>query len=85
MKVAYTKEFIKEFKRLPKDIQILAEQKELLFIQDPYNHQLRTHRLKGKLDGYLAFSINFRYRIVFRFGSDGIVYFLSIGGHEIYK
>lgn len=85
MEVIYTEEFIRQYKKLPKNIQRLAQKKEGLFIVDPYSAQLRTHKLRGKLDGYLAFSINFKYRIVFRYRDPNSVYFVAVGGHEVYK
>ncbi len=85
MEIIYTTEFIKLYTKLPQKIKILAQQKEELFIKDLYNPQLRTHKLQGRLYGYLAFSVNFRYRIIFRFRDANSVYFLAIGGHEVYK
>ncbi len=85
MEIIYTAEFIKLYKKLPQKIKTLAQQKEELFIENPFNPQLRTHKLQGRLYGYLAFSVNFRYRIVFRFREANSVYFVAIGGHEVYK
>lgn len=37
-----------------------------LFVKDPFHPQLRTHKLSGKLKGLWAFSIDYKYRVIFR-------------------
>ena len=56
-----------------------------LFISDPYHPALETHKLKGKLSGFPAFSIEYDFRIIFYFASTEKVIFINIGSHdEIY-
>ena len=85
MQILYSAEFKKQFRKLPKPIQELAIIKEEIFRQDQHHSMLRTHKLQGRMAGFLAFSINFRYRIIFRYSSVDEVRFYYIGGHEIYK
>ena len=85
MDIIYTAEFIRLFKKLPLEIKKEAEKKEAIFKKDPFDVRLKTHKLSGKLKGCLAFSISYRYRILFEFGRNKIVYFHSIGSHDIYK
>lgn len=84
MKIYYSGKFAKEYKKLPLKIKKLAEKKEKLFRDDPFNPQLKTHKLTGKLKEFWAFSIDFEYRIIFEFASKDIVWFHSVGTHGIY-
>ncbi len=70
---------------MPKEIQLLAEEKEKIFRKDPFNSVLNTHKLHGRFEDFWSFSVDFKHRIVFEFGSDNAVYFHSIGGHSVYK
>ncbi|MEK7173805.1 MAG: type II toxin-antitoxin system RelE/ParE family toxin [Patescibacteria group bacterium] len=50
------------------------------------NHSvLDVHKLKGKLSGSYAFSVNYKYRIVFDYISDNQATLLVIGDHDVYK
>jgi len=85
MKIIYTSEFQRSFKRLSREVKSEAIKKEKIFKSDPFDNRLRTHKLSGKLKDCWAFSISYYERIIFEFGDNKIVYFLSIGGHDIYK
>jgi proteic killer suppression protein len=71
--VHITPDFEKAFLRLPKHIQNLANRKDRWFRQDAFDPRLRTHKLKGELSAYWAYSVNREYRVLFRF----------LGPHEI--
>lgn len=86
MEIIYSSKFAREYKKLPKDIKILAEEQETIFRKDPYDTRLKTHKLKGKFDGFLSFSISYKYRIIFEFAKDRkTVYFHTVGDHDIYQ
>lgn len=85
MKIYYSSKFAKEYKKLPKEIKLKAEKRELVFRKNPHDSRLKTHRLKGILKDYWAFSINFQYRIIFEFKEKDIVWFHSVGTHDIYE
>lgn len=85
MKIYYSSNFLKEYKRLPKNIKLTAEKKEIIFRKDPFDPKLKTHHLTGKLKDFLAFSIDFKYRIIFEFTDNDIVWFHSVGTHDIYR
>jgi len=53
-----------------------------LFLENPYQPQLRTHKLSGELTGMWAFSVSYDYRVVFRFISEKEVLLIDIGGHD---
>jgi mRNA-degrading endonuclease YafQ of YafQ-DinJ toxin-antitoxin module len=54
-----------------------------LFKEDIFDKRLKSHRLKGNLKEYYAFSISYSDRIVFRILEDEAVYFIEIGSHTI--
>lgn len=83
--VHLTSDFQKSFRRLPQDIQRLAEKRDQYFRSDAFDSRLNTHKLKGDLAGYWAYSVNYQYRILFAFlGSDEVIYY-DIGTHQIYR
>ena len=84
MKIYYTLAYEKQYQTLPHRIKRKAEDREKLFRQNPFTPTLRTHKLKGRLDGYWAYSITYKYRVIFRFADDDIVYFVDTGTHDIY-
>lgn len=85
MKIYYSSKFVKGYKRLPKSVKLIAENKEKTFRKDPFDLTLKTHKLSGKLKEYYSFSIDYQYRIIFEFVGKDIVWFHLVGTHEIYK
>jgi mRNA interferase YafQ len=56
-------------------------------VNDPFAPKLRTHKLKGELEGSWTCSINFEYRIVFNFvqnttNGETELLLINIGTHE---
>lgn len=86
MKIIYTSKFEREYKKLPEQIKILAEEKEKIFRNNPLNPRLKTHKLHGKFKEFWSFSVDFKYRIVFEISKDKKTsYFHSVSNHDIYK
>lgn len=85
MKIYYSSKFTREYQKLPLKIKGIAEKKERIFRNNPFDEKLKTHKLKGCLNGFLSFSINRKYRIIFEFINSDTVWFHSIGNHSIYK
>jgi addiction module RelE/StbE family toxin len=85
MKIYYTSEFFRRYKRLPEIIRSLAKEKIKLFSEDPFDVGLKTHKLHGRFKNYWAFSVDYNCRIIFKFEHGEVVKFYSIGGHSIYK
>lgn len=85
MEIVYLPKFVKTYRKIPTKIKILAEKKEKLFRKNPYDPRLKTHVLRGDLEGRWSFSVNYQYRIVFRFDGTKKVHFLVIGTHEVYQ
>jgi len=85
MRIFHSSKFAQEYQRLPLKIKKIAEKKEQIFREDPFDPRLKTHKLKGNLKGFLSFSINQKYRIIFEFVSPKTVWFHVVGDHSIYK
>ena len=85
MKIFYTKKFEREYKKISRDVKLKIESKESIFRKNPHSHSLKTHKLSGQMEDFWSFSVDFKYRIVFEFINTKIVYFHSIGNHDIYK
>lgn len=83
--IDFTPHFLKSFSRLPLAIQELAKKKDSWFCRNPFDSRLRTHKLKGKLSGTWAYSINRNYRVLFRFLNGDEVIYYDVGTHGIYR
>lgn len=84
-KILYSTTFVKELKKLPKELVALAAKKEQIFKENPLHPSLRFHSLHGKLDGLWSISISGGYRIILERQSNGDMLFISIGKHDIYR
>jgi mRNA-degrading endonuclease YafQ of YafQ-DinJ toxin-antitoxin module len=82
--VRVTREFKKQFQKLPLRIQILAVEKQEIFQRNPFDPRLATHELHGTDVPAWSFSVNQEYRIKFVFRPDRAALFLEIGTHGIY-
>jgi addiction module RelE/StbE family toxin len=51
------------------------------FVADPRDPLLRTHKLKGKLDGYWSFTVEADLRVLFRWDGD-VAHLIDIGTHD---
>ena len=85
MKIYYSSKFVAGYKKLPSNVKKLAEQKEQIFRKNPFDPRLETHKLKGSLKGFLSFSIDKKYRIVFEIVNPNMAWFHLAGDHSIYK
>lgn len=83
--VVYTNHFVRLIKSLPKEIIEEALDKIDLFKYTKNHKLLKVHKLKGELKDKWSFSINYKYRIVFKYISKIEVLLLSIGDHSIYN
>jgi addiction module RelE/StbE family toxin len=81
---AFRREIKKRIKVNPSFEKIFFECLDL-FIHDPFNPKLKTHKLSGKLKELWSFSIEYDLRVVFYFESDKKVVLVDIGSHnEVY-
>ena len=85
MVVRYKPSFVREFKKLPQELQEEAFAKIALFRDENNHQQLKAHKLTGKLAGCYSFSVSYSHRIVFEYEGKTDVVFLMIGTHDIYR
>lgn len=84
MKILYSSKFKREYKNLPKELKLIAEEKEEIFRDNHFDSRLNTHKLFGRLKDFWAFSIKYKFRIIFEFTKKDEVWFHSVGDHSIY-
>ena len=85
MRIYYSSKFEREYAKLPKEIKVLAEEKETMFRKTPFAPKLNAHKLHGPFRKYWAFSIDEKYRIIFEFAKKDVAWFHSVGDHSIYR
>ena len=85
MKIEYSSKFLRQFKKLPKEVQESAVKCEKLFRENPFDVRLKTHKLHGTMQEYWAFSISYNYRVGFTLINGNLSRFHAIGSHDIYK
>ncbi|OGZ69345.1 MAG: hypothetical protein A3D44_02705 [Candidatus Staskawiczbacteria bacterium RIFCSPHIGHO2_02_FULL_42_22] len=84
-KSSTTPRFEKSFRNLSGEIRKSAEKKIVLFESEFLHPSLKTHKLKGPLSNFWAFSITKSYRVLFRFLKSNEVIYYDIDTHDIYK
>ena len=84
MEVRVSSRFKRSFKTIPIHIQQDFELKIVLFMKNPRDQKLVTHKLKGKLQECLAFDLRDGFRVLFEFIDRNIVSLLDIGSHDKY-
>lgn len=85
IQLRYTPKFLRQMSKLEPDLQKEAFSKVELFKNKNNHRTLDVHKLKGKLLGSYAFSVNYKYRIVFDYLSQNEAALLVIGDHDVYK
>lgn len=85
MQILYGARFERQYRKLPEDIKMKAESVEAIFRKNPFDARLRTHKLKGDLKDFHAFSITRSYRIIFDMSDANTARFYDIGDHSVYR
>ena len=83
MRIRYSPKFSRQYKKLSQEVRENAERKEKIFRKNPFDLRLKTHKLHGSDEGFMAFSVNYSFRIIFSFEEDEVVFY-EIGDHDIY-
>ena len=83
--IRYSSKFERVYKKLSLKEKLIAEKREKIFRQNPFDPRLKTHKLKGKLKDKWSFSLTYSQRVLFNFYKDGEVIFYDIGDHKIYQ
>jgi addiction module RelE/StbE family toxin len=86
MEVSFGESFKKAFRKRTKDPVLEKEfwYRLELFIKNPFDPNLKTHKLSGKLKGLWSFYVDYDFRVVFYFtkGKPKKVVFVDIGSHD---
>jgi len=88
-RIDFSKRFDKQFKKSPLEIKIAFKKRIKLFLHDPLDPQLRSHPLKGVLQGYKSINITGDWRALyseFKERGETIIIFEMLGTHsQLYK
>ena len=81
MQIVASSHFLRRARKLkpPRDALLRAALRR--FEADPQDPLLRTHKLKGDLADYWAFSVDDDLRVLFRWDGDGC-FLVSLGTHD---
>lgn len=74
--------FLRRFKKLPREIQHRAVEKEKVFVSNPFDPRLDTHKLHGDRQEEWAYSIDYSYRVAFIFLGERKVLYTDVGTHD---
>lgn len=81
LRITASRRFLRKAKKLREPDASMLRAALRRFVVDPQDPLLRTHKLKGDLDAYWAFSIDDDLRVLFRW--DGNEAFLvNMGSHD---
>lgn len=86
IEIGYSSSFKRAYKKTLKnnpEIEEIFWEKVDIFSENPFNQQLKTHKLTGKLKSLWSFSINYNIRIIFTFENNDKVTFMDIGTHQV--
>lgn len=78
IQVSFSSSFKRAFERQKEQF----FQKLELFITDPFQPQLRTHKLSGNLKDLWSCSVEYDLRVIFFFVNDKTLIFEEIGSHD---
>jgi len=84
IKIAFSSSFKKAFKKKQKNnppIEKVFWEKVDIFLSDPFDQRLRTHKLSGKLKNLWSFSVAYDFRVIFHFEGEQAI-FIDIGSHD---
>jgi len=79
--LAFTPRFERRARKLTPLQQALLRAVLRRFAVDPRDPLLRTHKLRGDLDGYWTFSVDDNLRVLFRWDDD-VATLMTIGTHD---
>lgn len=85
IEVSFSPTFKRAFKKKIKKSRLLEERfwtKLDLFIKNPFDKELRTHKLSGNLKDLWSFSIELNMRVVFFFTDTKKAVLIDIGTHD---
>ena len=81
MRVTASRRFLRKAKKLREPQASMLRAALRRFAADPRDPVLRTHKLKGDLDGYWAFTVDDDLRVLVRWAGDE-VFLVNLGSHD---
>ena len=85
MRISRSSRFQRAYKQLPEHIKNDFDKKIKIFIQNPRDSRLHSHKLKGNFQDYLAFNLRDGFRVFFEFSTQDAVNLLHVGPHDEYR
>lgn len=82
MEIRTTSHFDRRYKKLPSLIKKKAVEREKIFIKNPFDPRLDTHKLHGKKKEEWSYSIDYHYRISFIFIGKNEILYTDVGTHD---
>ncbi len=84
MRIRASSRFMRRAKKLREPQASMLRAALRRFVADPRDPILRTHKLRGELRGYWAFSVDDDLRVLFRWDGE-ICFLVNLGSHnEVY-
>ena len=83
--VAFSSSFKRALKKKIKNNKELENkfwEKVETFINNPFEKNLRTHKLSGKLKDLWSFTVDYDFRVIFYFEEKDKCVFIDIGTHQ---
>ncbi|MBI2100314.1 MAG: type II toxin-antitoxin system mRNA interferase toxin, RelE/StbE family [Candidatus Vogelbacteria bacterium] len=76
----------RRFKKLTPQLRRLVIEREKIFVANPFDHRLGTHKLHGKRKEEWAYWVDYSYRVAFLFLGNNKVLYTEVGTHdELYR
>ena len=75
----YSRQFIKQFRKLDTKTQLKVKKHIALFMKNPHAAKLRCHTLTGEYSGHYSISAGGDLRLHFRYLSSDAVIFTAVG------
>jgi addiction module RelE/StbE family toxin len=82
MEIQYHRNFVKQYKKLDRNIQQQFLERQLLWLKQPDDPRLRVHPLKGKFMGHWSMNVSGDVRAIYSLEGERVVIFLLIGTHS---
>ena len=85
MKVRYSPQFFRQYKRADVRIRNRVDERIEIFLKDPYDLQLDNHALEKEWKGSRSIDISADYRAIYKetqIGDDIVAYFVALGTHS---
>lgn len=85
MRITKSKQFEKQYRKLPRKIQKQSIERLKLFLENKNNPLLNVHSLRGSYTGLSSFNVTADIRVIFDESYEGVLILVAVGSHsELY-